>query len=71
MKQLVNYYAEPLTHMINQSILQGYFPEELKLAKVLPIYKYEDDQLVQNYGPISILPLFSKVFEKIMSKYII
>ena len=49
MKQLVNYYAGPLTHMINQSILQGYFPEELKLAKVLLIYKSEDEQLVQNY----------------------
>ena len=35
MKQLVNYYDEPLTHMIIQSILQGYFHEELKLAKVL------------------------------------
>ena len=60
MKQLVNYYAEPLTHMINQSILQGYFPEVLKLAKVLPIYKSEDEQLVQNYRPISILPFFTK-----------
>ena len=34
MKQLVIYYAEPLTHLINQYIVQGYFPEELKLAKV-------------------------------------
>ena len=59
-KQLVNYYTEPLTHLINQSILQGYFPEELKLAKVLPIYKSEDEQLVQNYRPISVLPFCSK-----------
>ena len=57
MKQLVNYYAEPLTHFINQSILQGYFPKELKMAKVLPIYESEDEQLVQNYRPISILYL--------------
>ena len=71
MKQLINYYAEPLTYLINQSISQGIFPEELKLAKVLPIFKCEDEQLVQNYRPISILPFFSKVFEKIMSKYII
>ena len=39
----------PLTHLINQSISQGYFPEELKLAKVLRIFKSEDEQLVQNY----------------------
>ena len=58
MKQLVKYYAEPLTHIINQSILQGYFPEEFKLAKVIPIYKSEDEQLVQNYRPISILQFF-------------
>ena len=57
---LINYYAEPLTYLINQSISQGIFPEELKLAKVLPIFKCEDEQLVQNYRPISILPFFLK-----------
>ena len=64
MKQFLNYYAEPLTHLINQSILQGVFPEEMKIAKVIPIYKCEDEQLVTNYRPISILPFFSKVFGK-------
>ena len=44
MKQLGNYYAEPLTHLINQSISQGLFPEEMKLAMILPIYKSEDDR---------------------------
>ena len=34
------------------------FPKELKLAKVLPIFKSKDEQLVQNYRPISILPFF-------------
>ena len=63
MKQLINYYAEPLTHLINESISQGIFPDELKLAKVLPIFKWEDEQLVQNYRPTS---FFSKVFEKIV-----
>ena len=58
MKQLGNYYAEPLTHLINQSISQGLFPEEMKLAKILPIYKSEDEQLVTNYRPISILHFF-------------
>ena len=38
MKQLANYYAEPLTHLINKSILQGHFPKELKFTKVLPIF---------------------------------
>ena len=48
LQAMINYYAEPLTYLINQSISQGIFPEELKLAKVLPIFKCEDEQLVQN-----------------------
>ena len=48
------------------SIREGIVPEELKLAKVTPIYKGEDDQLIQNYTPISVLPFFSKIFEKII-----
>ena len=59
MKQLIKYYAELLTYLINQSISQGIFPEELILAKVLPIFKCEDEQLVQNYRPMSFLPFFS------------
>ena len=69
MKQLIDYYAEPLTHLINQSILQGVFHEEMKIAKVIPIYKCEDEQLVSNYRPKSILQFFSKVFEKIWKMY--
>ena len=64
MKQLINYYAEPMTHLINQSISQGIFHEQLKLAKVLPIFKCEDEQLVQNYRPISILPFFLKFLKR-------
>ena len=71
MKLLIDYYIEPLTYLINLSITQGIFPCEMKLAKVIPIYKSEDVQLVQNYRPISVLPFFSKVFEQIISLYII
>ena len=70
MKQLIVYYVQPLTLLINKSIAQGKFPDELKLAKVLPIYKNEDEQMIQNYRPISVLPFFSKIFEKIISIYI-
>ena len=48
------------------SIREGIVPEELKLAKVIPIYKGEDDQLIQNYRPIPVLPFFSTIFEKII-----
>ena len=61
MKQLCTKYCVPLTYIINLSITQGDFPEELKLAKVLPIYKNDDEQLIQNYRPISVLPFYSKI----------
>ena len=64
MKKLSNDYVIPLTHCINMSIVQGDFPDTLKIAKVIPIYEGDDEQMVQNYRPISILPFFSKIYEK-------
>ena len=49
MKQCANDYIKPLTLLINMSITQGIFPEELKTARVIPIYKGEDDQLISIY----------------------
>ena len=46
-------------------------PDELKVARVIPIFKGEDEQLVQNYRPISVLPFFSKNFEKIIATCVI
>ena len=71
MKKLSNDYAIPLTHCINMSVIQGDFPDTLKIAKVIPIYKGDDKQMVQNYRPISILPFFSKIYEKIIYNHII
>ena len=42
------------------------FPSELKLADVVPAFKKEDSTLVENYRPISLLPVISKIFERIM-----
>ena len=64
MKQVSNEYCIPLTNLFNLSVLQGDFPSEMKLAKVLPIYKTDNHQLIQNYRPISVLNLFSKVYKK-------
>ena len=43
------------------SLQKGYFPEELKIALVAPIYKADDVNEIGNYRPISVLPCFSKI----------
>ena len=55
-----------LRRHFNSLMDEGIFPDELKIAKVSPIYKKDDEQLMENYRPISILPIFSKIFEKII-----
>ena len=56
----------PLTYITNLSFTEGVFPFELKIARVLPLYKNNDPMLFNNYRPISILPFFSKLFERLM-----
>lgn len=56
----------PLTLIINQSFHSGIFPMNLKIAKVIPIYKKDDSSQLTNYRPISLLPCISKIFERIM-----
>ena len=56
----------PLTYITNLSFTEGAFPHELKIAQVLPLYKNNDLMLFNNYWPISILPFFSKLFERLM-----
>ena len=71
LKQCSDSYLEPLTLLINLSISRGIVPDKLKIARVIPIFKGEDEQLVQNYRPISVLPFFSKKFGKIVATYVI
>ena len=42
------------------------FPEKLKIARVLPIYKKNDNTVFDNYRPVSVLPSLSKIFEKVI-----
>ena len=55
-----------LFHVSNVLIKQGTFPDSLKIAKVTPIFKSGAKNNISNYRPISILPVFSKVLERIM-----
>jgi hypothetical protein len=68
LKATINEILEPLTHVINTSFETGIVPKDMKIAKVIPIYKSSDKTLLKNYRPISLLPAFSKVIEKLMYK---
>ncbi len=61
----------PLMHICNLSFIQGTIPDNLKIAKVIPILKKGDCSLFSNYRPISILPAISKIIEKLAYKRII
>ena len=52
--------------MINLSINTGVFPDSLKVAQVTPIHKKNDPLNKSNYRPVSVLPIFSKVYEKVI-----
>ena len=60
-----------LKDLINESVLKGIFPNILKIAKVVPLYKCGSKKQIKNYRPISILPILSKIFEKVMCSRIL
>ena len=62
LKQCIKTYIDPLTYLINFSINQYIFPNE---TKVLPIYKSDEKQLIQNYRPLSVYHFSLKNVEKI------
>ena len=68
LKFLKAHIAPILSCLVNESLLYGIFPEKLKLAKITPVFKRGSIQDKDNYRPISVLSVFSKIFEKVMYK---
>ena len=64
-KIAIHAIAPILTILINKSLSQSIFPNSLKRAKISPIFKSKDKLDVKNYRPISVLPIFSKIYEKV------
>ena len=62
----IDLISKPLSHIINLSITSGVVPNELKIARVIPLFKSGDQSLYVNYRPVSVLPIFSKFLEKVI-----
>ena len=58
--------ASPITDLVNLSISLSLFPDDCKIAKLKPLYKKEAKTKPKNYRPISLLPLLSKIIERII-----
>ena len=61
-----NLIVEPLKYIFSNSLTQEIFPEDMKIARITPIYKGGDNENVVNYRPISVLLYFFKILEIIM-----
>ena len=56
----------PMAHIMNLSISHGIVPDQIKIARVVPLFKADDQSLFTNYRPVSVLPSFSKFLERII-----
>ena len=68
LKRIAPTISSILSITINQSLMTGIFPNKLKIAKVIPLFKKDSPYIFDNYRPISLLPSISKVFEKVVYK---
>ena len=58
-----SFISLPLAEIFKQSILTGIYPAKFKLAKVIPVFKDDDDTLPENYRRISLLSIYNRIFE--------
>lgn len=71
LKRFIHVFVPPLTHIFRLCLSQGIFPNCLKKAVVIPIYKSGDRDSLNNYRPISLLPSMSKILEKIINNRLV
>ncbi|PNF13662.1 hypothetical protein B7P43_G16878 [Cryptotermes secundus] len=62
------FIASPLSYIINKSLSTGIFPDRMKYSIIVPLHKKGALNNVANFRPISLLPSFSKIFEKVIYK---
>ena len=66
-----NFFAEAICFYFNKSLENGKFPNCLKLANITPVFKKGARTSKNNYRPVSILPDFSKIFERLLSRQLL
>ena len=66
LRECADLIAESLCTIFNQSIVSGIFPNEWKLSKVVPLFKQGNRSDLNNYRPISVIPVVAKVFDRII-----
>jgi hypothetical protein len=66
LRNTCSHIVKPLVYLLNLSLSSGLVPNELKVAKVIPIFKSGESSALCNYRPVSILPILSKILEKLM-----
>jgi len=67
-KKISSQIAVPLMIIANKMLKDGVFPDQLKIAKVIVLFKKGNSNACENYRPISLLSIFDKIFEKIIYK---
>ena len=63
-KKIISSINVPLSIVLNKSLNEGIFPNAMKVAKVCALYKNGNLFVKDNYRPISLLPVFSKILER-------
>jgi len=58
LKQTINNIIDKIIHIVNRSFSTGIVPDQMKIAKVIPIFKSSDPSSIKNYRPISLLTSF-------------
>ena len=71
LKENADYFAEFIYIQFNDSVNSSIFPSSFKCANITPVFKNESRNHKTNYRPVSILPIVSKMFEKIMSNQLL
>ena len=70
LKECAEELVSPITYIFNITLQTGFIPEDWKTARVVPIFKKGQKESVENYRPISLLPIISKILERCIHNYV-